>query len=332
MPGERTLIGQFDEVVETLVRRGDATGFLKQPEIAELVRMAGELRRLPREEFRTRLREELERNANMTTATVLQGARQGFHTITPYLIVRDAGQMVEFMQQAFGAAETMRGIGASGGIHAEVRIGDSMVMVGGPAKPAEAEITPKVTGIHLYVDDVDAIYERAVKAGGVSLYAVADMDYGERSGAVRDAAGNEWYIATAKSKLPPEMRTVNVYLHPYGVDRLLEFVKRAFGAEELGVFRVKPDAPIMHAELRIGDSILEMGEAHDPWLPMPTRLYLYVPDADAAYRQAVAAGAKSLWAPADQPYGDRSGAVEDEWGNQWIVATHRGTSGDRRIG
>jgi uncharacterized glyoxalase superfamily protein PhnB len=67
-----------------------------------------------------------------------------------------------------------------------------------------------------------------------------------------------------------------------------------------------------------------MGEAHGQWLPMPTMLYLYVDNADAAYEKAIAAGARSLWSPADQPYGDRNAGVQDEWGNQWILATHLG--------
>ena len=76
----------------------------------------------------------------------------------------------------------------------------------------------------------------------------------------------------------------------------------------------------MHAALRIGDAIVEMGEAE----PMPAGFYLYVPDADALYRQAVAAGARSLLTPADQPYGDRMAVVEDGWGNTWCIATHLG--------
>jgi uncharacterized glyoxalase superfamily protein PhnB len=261
----------------------------------------------------------------MNTATT-SGVRAGFHTITPYLIVANAPEMIDFVKQAFGAEESLRHTGSAGGIHAELRIGDSIVMIGGggPGITLRQEITPMPTGLHLYVPDTDAAYARALEAGATSLHAVAEMPYGERSGAVRDRAGNEWYIATAHRELPEGMRAVNVYLHPYGVDRLVEFVKRAFGAEEIELHREKPDGPIVHGELRIGDSILEMGEAHGQWLPMPTMLYLYLADADAAYQKAIAAGAKLLWAPEDQPYGDRNGGVQDEWGNQWILATHLG--------
>jgi len=153
---------------------------------------------------------------------------------------------------------------------------------------------------------------------------IRNPSFGERSGGVRDPEGNHWYIATAQRPLPEGFRTVNVYLHPHGADRLLEFVKRAFGGEEVEVHRSQPGGPVVHGEVRIGDSILEMGEAHGPWQPMPTMLYLYVNDADALYRQALAAGAKSLWPPADQPYDDRNAGVKDEWGNQWVLATHLG--------
>jgi PhnB protein len=65
-----------------------------------------------------------------------------------------------------------------------------------------------------------------------------------------------------------------------------------------------------------------MGEAHGPYQPMPTMFYLYVPDVDALYQRAINAGATSMSAPADQPYGDRSAGVKDAFGNQWYIATH----------
>jgi uncharacterized glyoxalase superfamily protein PhnB len=323
MADERTLIEQLDAAVQAIVQ-GQAPASVPG-ELRAHVEIAARLRNLPREEFRKNLKTELERRSAMTT-TAATRVRPGFHTITPYLIVPNAPETIDFVKQAFHAEETMRGTGSAGGIHAEVRIGDSMVMIGGGGVGTNLrqEITPMPTGLHVYVQDTDEAYARALAAGATSLHAVAEMPYGERSGSVRDRAGNEWYIATAHRQLPEGMRTVNVYLHPYGVDRLVEFVKRAFGAEEIELHRETPGGPIVHGELRLGDSILEMGEAHGQWLPMPTMLYLYLDDADAAYRKAMAAGAQSLWPPADQPYGDRNAGVQDEWGNQWILASHLG--------
>lgn len=74
--------------------------------------------------------------------------------------------------------------------------------------------------------------------------------------------------------------------------------------------------------LKVGDSHLEMGESHGQYQPMKSMFYLYVPDVDAMYRRAIAAGATSMKEPADQPYGDRVGAVTDIFSNQWWVATH----------
>jgi uncharacterized glyoxalase superfamily protein PhnB len=78
----------------------------------------------------------------------------------------------------------------------------------------------------------------------------------------------------------------------------------------------------MHAALKIGDSMVMMGEADGKWKPMPTMIYLYVKDADAAYKRAFRAGGASVMKPADQFWGDRHGGVKDRWGNQWWMSTH----------
>jgi uncharacterized glyoxalase superfamily protein PhnB len=114
---------------------------------------------------------------------------------------------------------------------------------------------------------------------------------------------------------------VTTFLHARGADRLIDFLKQAFGAEEKSRYE-SPDGVIQHATVSIGDSMLEMGEAHGPWQPMPTMFYLYVDDVDASYRRAVAAGAKSQAEPADQPYGDRVAGVVDPFDNTWYLATH----------
>ncbi len=84
----------------------------------------------------------------------------------------------------------------------------------------------------------------------------------------------------------------------------------------------EPDGTVRHGEVRIGDSIVMVGEASAQHKPMPTTLYLYVTDTDATYRRAIQAGATSLTEPADQFYGDRNAGVEDPCGNQWWIATH----------
>jgi PhnB protein len=79
---------------------------------------------------------------------------------------------------------------------------------------------------------------------------------------------------------------------------------------------------VHHAQVRIGDSVIGMGEAHGPYQPAPATLHLYVPDADALYDRALRAGATSIQPVAEQPYGDRSGGVTDPFGNRWFIATH----------
>ena len=102
--------------------------------------------------------------------------------------------------------------------------------------------------------------------------------------------------------------------------KLLEFILEAFDAETTERVEM-PDGTVLHAEVQIGDSRIMLGQARDEWPPMPSMLYLYVPDCDAAYAKAIAAGAEKVMEPMDQFYGDRSGGVLDPFGNQWWFGT-----------
>ncbi|MGA9352945.1 MAG: VOC family protein [Terriglobales bacterium] len=248
---------------------------------------------------------------------------KGYHTVTPYLVAEDGPALVEFAKQAFGAEEIFRAVGGGGGLHAEVRIGDSMLMMGGGIPGRDFRATPNTHALHIYVGDADAVYQKAMDAGAVSIDGPRDQEYGERSASVKDPAGNYWYIATHKgeSYIPDGLNNVNVYMHPLRAEPVINFLKRAFGAREISKY-ASPDGVVHHAEIRVGSSVVEMGESHGKYPPMPTMFYLYVPDCDAVYRRAMAAGASSISEPVDQPYGDRHGAVKDAFGNQWYIATH----------
>jgi PhnB protein len=248
---------------------------------------------------------------------------KGYRTVTPYLVAQDGPALVEFAKLAFAAVENFRGIGGAGGLHAEIRIGDSMLMMGGGIPGREFRSTPNTTALHVYVEDTDAVYQKALAAGATSISGPADQEYGERSAGIKDPAGNYWYIATHKgpSYVPEGLNDVNVYMHPLRGEPIIAFLKRAFGAQELARY-ASPDGVIHHAELRVGDSVVEMGEANGPYQPMQSMFYLYVPDCDAVYQRALQAGATSISEPADQPYGDRSAGVKDVFGNQWYIATH----------
>jgi PhnB protein len=246
--------------------------------------------------------------------------------VTPYLVAENGPALLEFAKQAFAAEETFSAVGTAGGLHAEVRIGDSMLMMGGGIPGREFRATPKTHALHLYVEDVDAVYKKALAAGATSIDEPRDQEYGERSASVKDPAGNIWYIATHKgeSYIAKGLNNVNAYLHPLRAEPVITFLKRAFGAKELARY-ASPDGVVHHAEIRVGDSVVEMGEpfgAHTKYGPMPALFYLYVADCDAVYRRALAAGAKSTQDPADQPYGDRTSAVTDPFGNTWYIATH----------
>ena len=128
-------------------------------------------------------------------------------------------------------------------------------------------------------------------------------------------------MAGAVKPVPHGYHTVTPYLTVANVQKLLDFVKAAFDAEETHRM-ARPDGSVGHAEVRIGDSMVMMGQARDEWKARPGTLYVYVPDADAVYKRALAAGARSLREPTTQSYGDRSGGVEDPLGNQWWIATH----------
>ncbi|HEX2715026.1 MAG TPA: VOC family protein [Candidatus Acidoferrales bacterium] len=317
---ERSLIEQLDTLVDAVLAGSDARLAPADARLAPFRDIVVALRDLPRKDFRARLKQDLERRASMATPAV-KPVREGFHTITPYLIVSGAAQFINFLKQAFGAVEKGR-VNRPGTellMHAEVRIGDSMVELA----DATPDYPPRPAAIHLYVEDVDAVYQRALEAGAASLAGPADQEYGERGGGVKDRFGNFWYIATHKgpSFIPQGLRSVTPYLHPRRAGEVIEFLKRAFGAEELARYQ-SPEGAILHAKVRIGDSILEMGEAHGPYQPMPCGLHLYVPDTDALYARAISAGATSIEAPINKPYGDRSAGVTDPFGNQWFIATH----------
>ena len=124
----------------------------------------------------------------------------GYHTITPYLVVQGAPKLIDFLQQAFEAQETERITQPDGTIgHAEVRIGDSVVMMA----EARGEWKPMPSAMYLYVNDTDAVYQRALQAGAISTMEPANQFYGDRSAGVRDPSGNQWWIATHQEDVPP---------------------------------------------------------------------------------------------------------------------------------
>ena len=125
----------------------------------------------------------------------------GYHSVTPYLIVRGAAQAIEFYKKAFGATELMRFPGPNGTVaHAELKIGDSPIMLAdeGPEHKSPQSVGESPVGLMIYVEDVDKIFSQAVSAGAKSTRAVEDQFYGDRLGNLTDPFGHKWTIATHK--------------------------------------------------------------------------------------------------------------------------------------
>jgi PhnB protein len=134
----------------------------------------------------------------------------GYHAVTPYLTVNDGARALDFYKRAFGARETVRMPGPGGKVmHAEFRIGDSIVMLSDEFPGMSTAKAPTTLGgttgsLFLYVNDVDAAFRKAVDAGCTSIMPPTDMFWGDRFGKLRDPFGNEWAMATHMEDVPPK--------------------------------------------------------------------------------------------------------------------------------
>ncbi len=255
---------------------------------------------------------------------------RGFRTLTPYPIVQDVPGLIDFLKDTFGPShtveETFRAVGSAGGYHCEIRIGDCMMMIGGGGSDVAWKGESQPMAFHIYVPDVDEAYARALVAGATSLAQPTDQPWGERTANVKDPFGNNWYIATFQGEnyFSEGAPTIQPVLHPPHSAPVIEFLVRAFGADESGR-ATSDEGAILHTTIKIGDAAMELIDAAWIYQPMPGMFYLYVPDVDATYRRAIEAGAKSIGEPVDHDYGDRSGGVE-AFGNKWYIATHLKTA------
>jgi uncharacterized glyoxalase superfamily protein PhnB len=306
-------IDQLDLAVTDILANRDVAP--SEPSLADLLVIARDLSAMPRPGFKARLRLALERTTSMSTKTVQ--FREAFRTVTPYIFLPEADDLIAFVKHVFAGVETGRSAHESGAIHSEVRIGDSMLMIGGglsykgPRKPAF---------LRVLVADCDEVYQKALDAGAVSTLAITE-NYGERFGCVRDRFDNQWIISTQIGPSYSEglEHNLTTFIQVRGAAKLIDFVKQAF--EATVVMRADgPEGQVRHSIVRMGDSIVAISDAHAE-APSPLQLYLYVPDVDAWYDRAVRAGAHPSYPPTDQAYGDRGAGVTDEWGNFWYMAT-----------
>ena len=323
---ERREVDELETALSAIVAGGEIPAGVGE-EVRDLAQIAAHLLGLPGEDFRARLKADLV-GATMPkaieTETDLSSEEKdvppGSPSVVPYLVVDHSPELPDFLVRAFGGEVLYRMPETpSGGFHAEVRIGNAQVMMGGMLPKQDPAIP---AALHLYVPDVDATFRRAVEAGSQVIFPPTDQFYGDRESGVKDPFGNTWYIATHKggpSHVPEGMLTVTPFLQVQGVDRLLDFAKSAFGAETVGR-HADPQGVVRHAVMKLEGSAIELGEAHGQFPAIPAMLYVYVADVDRSYERALAAGGESLKPPADQPYGHRTAAIRDAWGNQWYVA------------
>ena len=122
--------------------------------------------------------------------------------------------------------------------------------------------------------------------------------------------------------IPEGMHSVTPYLMVDNAEGLVRFIEQAFNGKTSAIMRTDDGKKIMHASVVIGDSHLMVADSSEQYAPGSCRLYLYVEDVDAVYKQALKSGGKSLREPTDEFYGDRSCGVKDDWGNEWWIATH----------
>lgn len=310
---EQNLIEQLDAIVEAAV--AGRSGEPLPPELAMLAVLVSDLRGLPDPRFKQDLKR---RMFPMTTMTEVR-TPPGLRTVTPYLVVEGAPALIAFLENAFGAEVLTtfpRPDSPEAIMHAEVRIGDTVIEL--------ADATPQYPErrfeLHLYVPDADATYARAVAAGARSLYAPMDQPYGDREAGVVDPFGTTWYIATHGAAVRPEgFFSVTPFFHAANAPAFLDFLRDVFGARETS--RDADDAGrIQHAVAFIGDSAIEVGEAHGQWQPQPAALHVFVDEPDRVHERALRAGATEIFAPQDQPYGQRVGGVLDPQGNRWFIA------------
>jgi PhnB protein len=275
---------------------------------------------------------------------------EGWHTVTPRLFAADAARLVDFLKHAFGASGSFRPDGPS-----EIHIGDSIVMV---SEAGVREAMPAF--LYLYLDDVDAAYQRALELGATLIEEPKNMFYGDRRATVRDPFGNIWQITTHQEDLtleelrhrragstrqettfkehsmpakvnptPAGASAVTPYLSVSNAAQMIEFYKKVFGAVE--TMRLEqPDGRIGHAELKInGAAIMLADEFPEIGLLSPKTLggtrspvfiHLYVENVDEVYKRALSAGATSLREPADQFYGERNAQVPDPSGHCWDIS------------
>ncbi len=249
-------------------------------EVRDLAQIAAHLLGLPGEDFRARLKADLvgatlPREEAEAEEAAEKGVPPGSPSVVPYLVLERAPEMVDFLERTFGAEVLYRMPSApGGGFHAEVRLGDAHLMMGGmPGMPF-----PEIPRLSTSTFPTSTPVPARGRGGLARDLPPTDQFYGDRESGVKDPFGDTWYIATHKagpSHIPRGLLTVTPFLQVRGVDGLLDFAKSAFGAATVER-HADPEGIVLHAVMKVEGSMVELGEAHGPFPAIPAMLYVYV--------------------------------------------------------
>jgi uncharacterized glyoxalase superfamily protein PhnB len=258
------------------------------------------------------------------------------HEVYPYLIVRGAEAAIGFYRDVFGAEEIVRMADPDGRRvgHAELRLGPVTIMLA-DEYPELGILSPAAFGgtgmtLHLHVDDVDALAERAIRAGATMVREPADYEHGERQCRVRDPFGHEWLLGHAIGKAAvvaaaprsPKADRPNIFpgLRYRDEHAALEWLAKAFGFQRHALF-TDDDGNVVHAEMRLGPGIVMLGAA--PECAEGFNVYVYVENVDAHHARARDAGAEIVRPLADTAYGSREYGARDLDGHCWYFGNYR---------
>lgn len=257
------------------------------------------------------------------------------HEVYPYLIVRGAAAAIEFYREVFGAVETTRMADPDGRRigHAELRLGPVTIMLA-DEYPELGILSPEAFGgtgltLHLHVDDVDSLAERAIRAGATMVREPTDYEHGERQCRIRDPFGHQWLlghaIGAAAEKVAahsPKSDAPNVFpgLRYRDEHAAMDWLTRAFGFQRHALF-TDDDGNVVHAEMRLGPGIVMLGTA--PECAEGFNIYVHVEDVDTHHARAREAGAEIVRPLADTGYGSREYGAKDLDGHYWYFGTYR---------
>jgi uncharacterized glyoxalase superfamily protein PhnB len=247
--------------------------------------------------------------------------------IFPVLRYKDARGAIAWFERAFGFEKLNEYTAPDGSVaHAELRVGTGVIGLSAVRPPEPANSWTLVRdGVYVVVTDADAHHDRAKAAGAEIVMPLKDQDYGSRDYSARDLDGRLWGFGTYDMSAGAGEQNIFVELHYRDLRRAIAWLNRAFGFES--ILEVPgADGQIAHAELRFGPGVLMVSPspaAGSLWGDNTQGTWVYLPDPDAHFARAKAAGADIAQAPMDTPYGSRGYYARDPEGFLWGFSTYR---------